>query len=53
MITSMTREIQSGMDLGEETLPEGNDSYRQVQSVGTMKANAPYSVQYRHLTRAY
>lgn len=35
MINSITREIQSGTDLGEETLPEGNDSYRQVQTAAT------------------
>lgn len=42
MMNSVMRGIWSGMDLGEETLPQGNDSCWQIQSVGSLKANTPY-----------
>lgn len=43
------REIQSAMDLGQETLPERNHNYLRMQTVGSIKANTPYSIQYNAL----
>lgn len=37
----MKREIDGAMDLGQEILHEGNDSYLQIQTAYSLQANNP------------